>query len=48
MVEYRDGSEPVDLQELAHLFDSVGWQHRTRDPERLGQMIRGSMYGASA
>ena len=48
MIEYRDTSHPVDLQQLAHLFDSVGWQHRTRDPERLAQMVLGSMYGVSA
>jgi ribosomal protein S18 acetylase RimI-like enzyme len=48
MLEYRDGPEAVDLQQLASLFDAVGWQHRTRDPERLAQMNRGSMFGVSA
>jgi GNAT superfamily N-acetyltransferase len=48
MIQYRDASQPVDLQQLAHLFDCVGWQHRTRDPERLAQMVQGSMYGVSA
>ena len=48
MIDYRDQSHPLDLDQLAHLFDAVGWQHRTRDPERLAQMVRGSMYGVSA
>jgi ribosomal protein S18 acetylase RimI-like enzyme len=48
MIEYRDACHPVDLEQLARLFDSVGWQHRTRDPERLAQMVRGSLYGVSA
>jgi GNAT superfamily N-acetyltransferase len=48
MIDYRDQSHPLDLHQLAHLFDTVGWQHRTRDPERLAQMVRGSMYGVSA
>jgi hypothetical protein len=48
MIEYRDASHAPDLRQLAHLFDSVGWEHRTRDPERLAQMVRGSMYGVSA
>ena len=39
MIEYRDASHPVDLIQLARLFDSVGWQHRTCDPERLAQAI---------
>jgi GNAT superfamily N-acetyltransferase len=48
MIEYRDAPGHVDLGQLAHLFESVGWHHRTRDPERLAQMVRGSMYGVSA
>jgi ribosomal protein S18 acetylase RimI-like enzyme len=48
MIEYRDASHALDLEQLAHLFDSVGWQHRTRDRERLAQMVRGSMYGVYA
>jgi GNAT superfamily N-acetyltransferase len=48
MIAYRDASEPVDLNQLARLFDRVGWQHRTRDPARLAQMVRGSMYGIAA
>lgn len=48
MIEYRDQSHPLDLRQLAELFDAVAWQHRTCDPERLAQMVRGSMYGVSA
>ena len=47
-IDYRDASHPMELGQLARLFESVGWHHRTRDPERLAQMVRGSMYGASA
>ena len=47
-IEYRDQTHTLDLHQLARLFDAVGWQHRTRDPERLAQMVRGSMYGVSA
>jgi ribosomal protein S18 acetylase RimI-like enzyme len=48
MIEYRDGTQDVDLRQIVHLFESVGWHHRTRDPERLAQMVRGSTYGVSA
>lgn len=48
MIEYRDASHALDLGQLAKLFDAVGWKHRTRDRERLAQMVRGSMYGVSA
>ena len=48
MIDYRDASEPIDLRQLARLFEAVGWQHRTHDPDRLAQMVRGSMYAASA
>lgn len=48
MIEYRDASHTLDLGQLAQVFDAVGWQHRTRDRDRLAQMVRGSMYGVSA
>jgi ribosomal protein S18 acetylase RimI-like enzyme len=48
MIQFADFSHPLDLDELARLFDSVGWQHRTRDRQRLAQMVRGSMLGAVA
>jgi hypothetical protein len=48
MIAYRDGCDDVDLQQLAALFESVGWNFRTRDAGRLARMVRGSMYGVSA
>jgi|HubBroStandDraft_5_1064220.scaffolds.fasta_scaffold283429_2 ribosomal protein S18 acetylase RimI-like enzyme len=42
MIEYRDTAPPEGLDPLARLFDSVGWQSRTRDRERFAQMVRGS------
>jgi GNAT superfamily N-acetyltransferase len=48
IIEYCDASRSVDLEQLARLFESAGWHHRTRDRERLAQMVRGSMYGVSA
>ena len=48
MIEYRDASHALDIVQLAHLFDAVGWQHRTRDAERFAQMVRGSTYGVCA
>lgn len=48
MIEYRDATGQVDLQQLAALFESVGWSKRTRDRERFAQMVRGSTYGIAA
>src|SRR5580704_17853924 len=48
MIEYRDTSDQLDLRQLARLFESVDWHNRARDPERLAQKIRGSMYAVSA
>ena len=48
MIEYREVTEELELAQLARLFASVGWQHRTRDPERFAQMVRGSTYAVSA
>jgi ribosomal protein S18 acetylase RimI-like enzyme len=42
MIEYLDTAHSGDLDPLARLFDSVGWQSRTRDRERFAQMVRGS------
>jgi ribosomal protein S18 acetylase RimI-like enzyme len=47
-IEYHEGSQNIDLRQLARLFESVGWQHRTRDPERFARMVQGSMYAVSA
>jgi ribosomal protein S18 acetylase RimI-like enzyme len=38
----------VDLDQLTVLFNSVGWERRTADRERLAQLVRGSMYIVSA
>jgi len=46
-VEYRD-SHDVDLDQLAALFDSVGWQRRTADRARLSQLLNGSRWVVSA
>ena len=36
------------LSRRCRLFENVGWHHRTRDRERLAQMVRGSAYAVSA
>jgi ribosomal protein S18 acetylase RimI-like enzyme len=47
-IEYRSAADDVDLLQLAHLFESVGWSRRARDSERLAQKVRNSMYAACA
>ncbi len=44
---YRNDHE-VDLDQLATLFNSVGWERRTVDRNRLAQLVRGSLYVVSA
>lgn len=44
---YRDDHE-IDLDQLTLLFNSVGWERRTADRERLAQLVRGSMFVVSA
>ncbi len=44
---YRDTHE-VDLDQLATLFNAVGWERRTTNRERLAQLVRGSLYVVSA
>jgi ribosomal protein S18 acetylase RimI-like enzyme len=44
---YRDDRE-IDLDQLTILFNSVGWEHRTADQDRLAQLVRGSMFVVSA
>jgi GNAT superfamily N-acetyltransferase len=46
-IVYRDDHE-VDLDQLTVLFNSVGWERRTADRERLAQLVRGSMFVVSA
>jgi GNAT superfamily N-acetyltransferase len=48
MIAYKDALEPLDLNQLASLFDRVGWQRRTRDRARLAQMVDGSTYRVAA
>lgn len=44
---YRD-THDVDFDQLATLFDAVGWQHRTADRARMAQMVHGSRWVVSA
>ena len=44
---YR-GAHDIDLDQLTILFNSVGWERRTADRERLAQLVRGSLYVVSA
>ncbi len=46
-IVYRD-THNVDLDQLTVLFNSVGWERRTADRDRLAQLVRGSMYVVSA
>ena len=46
-IVYRN-DHGVDLDQLTVLFNSVGWERRTADRERLAQLVRGSMYVVSA
>jgi len=46
-IVYRDTHE-IDLDKLTILFNSVGWERRTADRERLAQLVRGSLYVISA
>ena len=38
----------IDLDQLSTLFNSVGWERRTADRERLAQLVRGSLFVVSA
>ena len=46
-IRYRD-THDVDLDQLATLFDAVGWQRRTADRARLAQLVHGSWWVVSA
>ncbi len=46
-VSYRD-THDIDLDQLAALFTSVGWQSRTADRARLRQQVLGAMFVESA
>ena len=46
-IVYRDDHE-IDLDQLTVLFNSIGWERRTADRDRLAQLVRGSLYVVSA
>jgi ribosomal protein S18 acetylase RimI-like enzyme len=46
-ITYRDDHD-IDLDQLTVLFNSVGWERRTADRDRLAQLVRGSMFVVSA
>ncbi len=46
-VLYRATHE-IDLDQLTTLFNSVGWERRTSNRDRLAQLVRGSTYVVSA
>ena len=46
-IVYREGHD-VDLDQLATLFNSVGWQARAVDRARLRQQLVGVMFVVSA
>jgi GNAT superfamily N-acetyltransferase len=46
-LRYADGAD-VDVDDVAALFDAVGWKHRTADPERLERMLGGSALAVQA
>jgi N-acetylglutamate synthase-like GNAT family acetyltransferase len=48
LITFHDTHDDVDLAQLKTLFESVGWSARTKDPARLAQIVRGSMFVAHA
>ena len=46
-VSYRD-THDIDIEQLAVLFASVGWQARAADRARLRQQVVGAMFVVSA
>lgn len=46
-IEYHDAHD-IDLDQLAALFDAVGWQRRTADRVRLARLVSGSLWVVSA
>jgi ribosomal protein S18 acetylase RimI-like enzyme len=46
-IAYRD-THDVDLDQLAALFDAVGWQRRTANRTRLARLVDGSLWVVSA
>jgi ribosomal protein S18 acetylase RimI-like enzyme len=46
-LSYRD-THDIDIEQLAALFASVGWQARAADRARLRQQVAGAMFVVSA
>ena len=46
-MSYRD-THDIDIEQLAALFASVGWQARAADRARLRQQVTGAMFVVSA
>jgi ribosomal protein S18 acetylase RimI-like enzyme len=46
-LSYRD-THDIDIEQLAALFSSVGWQARAADRDRLRQQVAGAMFVVSA
>lgn len=47
MIEYRD-THDIDLDQLASLMSTAGWEQRTNPRERLEKQVRNSAYVVSA
>lgn len=46
-ISYREDHD-VSLDRLASLFEAAGWQVRAADRDRLGRLVRGSLWLCSA
>jgi ribosomal protein S18 acetylase RimI-like enzyme len=46
-IAHRD-THDIDLDQLATLFDAVGWQRRTANRARLARLVSGSLWVVSA
>ena len=47
MICYSEGHD-IDLEQLAALFVTAGWEHRARDRTRLGALVANSRFVVSA
>jgi GNAT superfamily N-acetyltransferase len=47
VIDYRD-SHDLDLEQLAALLVSAGWEHRARDRGKLALLVERSLYVSSA
>jgi ribosomal protein S18 acetylase RimI-like enzyme len=48
MIVYRTDHSAIDLLQLGTLFITAGWGWRAEDPVKLGALLEGSRYVASA